>query len=414
MMVLPRVNVIGAGFSGLVSAYYLVEAGYEVDLFESSDRVGGLIQTVATPVGRIETAANGMLSSALVEKLCDQVGVELVAASRIGKKRFIFRGGKPQRWPLGVGETFQFLRRVMTARGKQPRLGETVQDWTVRVLGLPAYHYLVTPALQGIYAGNPEEMSAELIFGKFFAEKIKRPPSRFHGSVAPRGGMGELTEKLRHYLIAKGVRLQYRSSPSLRTLKGPVVVATSLPEAVKILAESFPIASQTLGRVQMLPLVSVSLSFPRESPHLDGFGCVFARDEGIRALGVLFEESIFGGRSAEHMERWILGGATDPGVLGLGDEELIAVILQDRAKLLGSKGTEIVSPLATHITRWKTALPHCTLILRDALQSPELGMLATEKEIFLMGNYMGKLGLSGILETASQLPQRLRPRASPL
>jgi protoporphyrinogen oxidase len=37
-----KVCVIGGGISGLSAAYFLLKKGYNVDLYESSDRLGGL------------------------------------------------------------------------------------------------------------------------------------------------------------------------------------------------------------------------------------------------------------------------------------------------------------------------------------------------------------------------------------
>lgn len=43
---LPRIAVIGAGFGGLACAYELSSAGYCVDIFEASNRIGGRVHTV--------------------------------------------------------------------------------------------------------------------------------------------------------------------------------------------------------------------------------------------------------------------------------------------------------------------------------------------------------------------------------
>ncbi|MFM9045117.1 MAG: FAD-dependent oxidoreductase, partial [Solirubrobacterales bacterium] len=40
-----RVAVVGAGLAGLRCAGLLIERGFEVDVFEASDRVGGRVRT---------------------------------------------------------------------------------------------------------------------------------------------------------------------------------------------------------------------------------------------------------------------------------------------------------------------------------------------------------------------------------
>ena len=79
--------VVGAGFSGLVTAYYLARADFQVRICEQSSRAGGLIKTIQTPQGLVETAANGLLNSARLEALCADIGVPLLATRRDGRKR---------------------------------------------------------------------------------------------------------------------------------------------------------------------------------------------------------------------------------------------------------------------------------------------------------------------------------------
>jgi oxygen-dependent protoporphyrinogen oxidase len=395
--------VVGAGFSGLVSAHYLVRAGFSVEIHEASHRVGGMIDSVETDFARIEVAANGLLASPRVEALFEAARVRAVEAGQGGRNRYIFRAGKARRWPLSFGESLALLLKLLFLRGKVPREGETVEEWAKRAVGEPAYRYGVVPALQGIYAGDPAKMSAELVFGRFY-DRGRAKPLRGgkRGTIAPPSGMRALLEGLRRYLEAEGVRFRFGSRPDLASLKKPVVIATSLPAAREILGSSQGAAAAAFASVRMLPLVCVHATFPRESPHLEGFGCLFPRGEGVRSLGVLFEESIFGERSGAHLERWILGGSTDSEIASLSDEEFFAVVRTDRTKLLG-----VDVPLAGRaITRWASAIPHYDLALREALRSPAVEALP-KAGVFLIGNYLGKLGLSGILEEAEKLPMRI-------
>jgi monoamine oxidase len=43
---LGKVAVVGAGFAGLASAYWLARAGFEVRVFEARKRVGGRVHTL--------------------------------------------------------------------------------------------------------------------------------------------------------------------------------------------------------------------------------------------------------------------------------------------------------------------------------------------------------------------------------
>src|SRR4051812_8367951 len=100
---MQTITVVGAGFSGLTTAYFLTKQGLNVRIIEKCDRPGGLIHTLYTEHGLIETAANGLLSSARVEAMCADIGVPLVMTRREGRRRFIYRG-KAKQVPLTIGD----------------------------------------------------------------------------------------------------------------------------------------------------------------------------------------------------------------------------------------------------------------------------------------------------------------------
>jgi monoamine oxidase len=58
---LPRVIVIGAGFGGLACAYELASAGYQVQVFEARDRVGGRIHSLHDLIEGKNVEAGGEL-----------------------------------------------------------------------------------------------------------------------------------------------------------------------------------------------------------------------------------------------------------------------------------------------------------------------------------------------------------------
>ncbi len=401
-----EVSIFGAGFSGLVSAYFLNKAGFQVFIYEKDSRVGGLIQTEETPYGKFETAANGILNSYAFQELTDQIGVELIGVRSVGKRRYFFRDGKALRWPLYLMETVGLLVRLPFLLFKRPKPGETVRDWAVRVLGMPTYIHLLAPGLQGIYAGNPEQLDANLVFGHFFKKSKKLQPPKIRGTVAPRGGMSTLMASLRKDLEDKGVRFFFDSKVTLNEVRGAKVIATSLPSAVELLRVNFSEASTNLSGIEMIPLVSVSIAFSEGTPILDGFGCLFPRDVGIRSLGVLCEEVIFGDRSHYPIERWILGGFSDRKIVTDTRDKILDSILEDRARLYGDK-TLNIQPIHVTLSLWNPALPHYTTELSRALESNPIRDLEEKHGIILMGNYTGRLGLSGILKNAVELPNRI-------
>jgi oxygen-dependent protoporphyrinogen oxidase len=392
---MQTIKVVGAGFSGLATAYFLTKLGFPVQVFEQRPRAGGLIQSFRTPHGLVETAANGLLNSARLEAMCADIKVPLQPTRRDGRKRFIFRD-RPKQIPLSVSEVLSVAWRFAGNLGSlRPRQLETIGEWGRRVVGESATDYLLTPALGGIYAGDPERLSASLIFGRRSLPdhlRTNRPEhARVRGTVAPRDGMQQLIDGLYHFLSDAGVEFSF-NCPATEG-EGPTAVCLSAPAASDYLAAVAPKISEALSRIEMLSIVTITVFYEPDAASLKGFGCLFPRDQGFRARGVLFNDCIFEGRGPAHGETWIFGGALDPQVMELSDQEFAQLIAAERAQFFGRKDDE----LEFHITRWPRALPHYSVNLERILTT----LPAPPPNIRLVGNYLGRIGLAKILERAA-------------
>jgi protoporphyrinogen/coproporphyrinogen III oxidase len=392
---MQTIKVVGAGFSGLATAYFLTRQGFAVQVFEQSPRAGGLIRTIKTRHGLVETAANGLLNSARLEAMCADIKVPLQPTRRDGRKRFIFRG-RPRQIPLHLSEILSSAGRFTTnLRSLRPRQLETIGEWGRRVVGESATDYLLTPVLGGIYAGDPERMSASLIFGRATLPEhlhTNRPEhAKVRGTVAPPNGMQQLIDGLYQYLNDAGVEFSFNYPASEG--EGPTAVCLSAPAASEYLAAVAPEISQALSRIEMLSIVTVTAFYEPEAASLKGFGCLFPRDQGFRARGVLFNDCIFEGRGPAHAETWIFGGALDPQAVELNDEEFAQLIAAERTQFFGRQD----GAMEFHITRWPNALPHYSTDLERILTA----LPAPPPDISLVGNYLGRIGLAKILERAA-------------
>ena len=135
------VTVVGAGISGLLSAYYLDRAGYEVRLIEASDSVGGLIGTISTPYGIAERAANSLLVSGPVCELCNELKVPLRGVQEGSSNRYIWRKNRCRRLPLSAFELAGVLRRVLFRKGLPPDDSRTLEEWGHHHLGYAGVKY---------------------------------------------------------------------------------------------------------------------------------------------------------------------------------------------------------------------------------------------------------------------------------
>jgi oxygen-dependent protoporphyrinogen oxidase len=394
------VTVVGGGFSGLATAYYLSQAGLPVEIVEKSNRLGGLISTLQTPHGPVETAAMGLKHTARVDALCRDLGLPLLrSALSPGRARYVYRG-RPRRWPLNAGECVSLAARfaAAAARGaRSPRPGEVVDEWGERVLGREATRWLIHPPIQSMYAGDPARLSATLIFGK---REPVRAASR--GVVAPEQGMQQLIDALEHRLRARGVGIRLNAAAAVNGAR-PAVICTSARDAAECLREAAPAASQALSTIDMVPLVRVTAFYPDEKAHQRRRGILCPRGSGIRALGVLFDRNIFPGREGQHCESWIYGGAVDRDVVHLSEEALGAAMDGDREVLCGRH----VAPAARLVHRWSAALPHFDL----QLESVRARGFDLPKGLFLVGNYVGGIGVTTLVEQAAEVAERVRATA---
>jgi len=396
---MKQITVIGGGFSGMATAYYLAQNGAAVTLIEKQQRLGGFIGTLQTDQGPVELAASGIRSSARVESLFAELGLPLVQTKKESKARYLYRG-RPRQFPLGPVETMEMGLRLagslITGRVR-PDPAETMDGWSSRVLGAGASRYIVGAALQGIYAGDPARLSASLIFGK----KEKPAKGAVQGLVAPPSGLSELIDALENKLLALGVKVR-KGESATEDLSGTVVVCTSSKDAAGLIRKRAPEVAESLDSIEMLPLTRVTAFFPASENTIGGFGILFPRGQGVTALGVLFNTNIFPNRGAGHSESWILGGAQHPEVMDLDDDALFNLVARDRARVYG----RTVTPVAIYPQRWPLALPHYDVALEQLLRK---GFKLPE-DTFLAGNYLGGIGLPVLLEKAWTVAHQVKQR----
>ena len=401
---MKAVTVVGGGFSGLATAYYLSLAGIPVEIVEKTDWLGGLIATLQTPHGIVETAAVGMRSCARVDAVCRDLGLDMLFSARSFRRAGYIYRGRLRRWPLSAWESMSLVTRFATATAtgaRSPRPLETVEQWGARVLGPGATRWLAGPALQGRYAGDPARLSASLLFG---SPDLPGPRAR-QGVVAPVGGMQQLIEALERRLRTREVSIRLNAAP---TLDGstPAVICTSARAAADCLRDVAPAASQALSTIGMLPLVRMTAFYPEEATPQRGRGVLFPRGGGdIRALGVLFNRSIFPQRTGAYSESWIYGAPwivtswTSPTTISG------AAMDRDRHVLWGRD----VRPTSRFVHRWCEALPYYDL----QLESARARGFDLPKGVFLVGNDVAGIGLPMLLEQAAAVASQIREMVSP-
>jgi oxygen-dependent protoporphyrinogen oxidase len=310
------------------------------------------------------------------------------------RRRYIFRDGRPRRWPLTAVETAGAAARFGRAwvgRQVRPRETETVAAWGARVLGPAATTWLLAPALQGIYASPPAALSAAALFGK------GRP--RGGKLAAPPRGMGELMDRLQAGVEARGATFAFgrRVRPEEIERGRATVICTDAPAAARLLAPHTPALAAAVARIRMVSIVTVTAFYTPHADDLRGFGVLFPRGSGVQALGALFNAEIFTGRSDLRSETWIYGDL-DAAALQGTDAALIAQIARDRTALTG----RAEPPLASYVIRQIGALP----VYDAAVLEAQAALAGLPAYLTLAGNYLGRLGVSSLLSGAADAAAR--------
>jgi len=423
----PEVIIIGAGFSGLTLAYFLLKHNIRSTIYEKSDRTGGLIGTLPTGnpnLGFYETAANGMLQSPLALQLFTELKVPLASPVPTAQRRFIWRKSL-RRWPLGLGETVTLIKKtlfkfIFNKNALRPRPLTRLEDWGKEHLPSAAQHFLLETALQGIYGAHTRDLSAQLVLGGLFDSTRKR----YRGLIAPQGGMQQLIDALTQYLLDRGVQVHLNSpinsfalnsltkKPPSAPLEStpshasssplPFAICLKPPEAGQILEHLCPSTTELLKKIKMHNKTTCTIfykEFPKNKKQW-GFGCLLPPSANPQwPLGILMNSFIFSGRDSCYSENWIFSDAAESRFRNSSEPEIFQFLQECRHGIFGE--TLPISEIG--VKHWTPALPCYDLTLEEVLQD-----LNPPPGIYLHGNYLGQIGLTAILERSQNLALKIQ------
>jgi oxygen-dependent protoporphyrinogen oxidase len=387
------VAVVGGGISGLTTAFHLARSGRRVAVLESSERVGGAIETYADGTWRFEMGPNTVLESdESVSRLIRDSGLEgeKITAAPAAKRRYLYKGGVLVPLPGGPGG---FLKTPLFPLGaklrllREPWIGkppgdteESIAQFVRRRLGTAFLDYAVGPFVSGVYAGDPERLSVRWAVPKIHALERKygslirgafarrKGPAPGGAMISFREGLEELPRRLAREIgdVRTGVAAQrvVRADGGFRveTSAGPVeaervVLAVPADVAARLLDEATSGASRLFGEIPYAAVALVSLGWRRaDVGHpLAGFGFLAPRKEGLRVLGCLFTSELFPGRSPEgHVAlAAFAGGRTDPEIVGWDDERIVSTVVGELRGPLDLQG----EPAFQLVRRWPRAIP---------------------------------------------------------
>jgi protoporphyrinogen/coproporphyrinogen III oxidase len=453
-----QVAVIGAGISGLACAYRLQQLGLDVSVFESNSAAGGMIDSVERDGFLFEAGPQSFQGTPALLELIRELGLEeLLQKADARAPRYILLHGHLRKIPMSPQALLASTLLNPVSRWKiasepfkksqPPTEEESVAAFVRRKFGHEILEYLVAPFVSGVYAGDPEKLSLKAAFptldewerqyGSVLRGAMKsRPPkekrtaaptlcSFAHGVAAlPRAMAAKLGDAL-HY-EARAVSVDFARQPGALAAAAPaceirivqndqeqpvnanaVVIATPAYIAAHLLEAFSPHLAQTLSGIAYAPVAVVACTYYRQQvgDPLEGFGFLVPRGEKVRTLGTVWNSSLFPGRAHEGSVTItsFIGGATDPDIMNLHEENIAAIVTEENARILGITGP----PVEIAVWKYPRALPqynlghgHIVEAIRDAERaSPGL---------FFAGNYLEGPAVGKCVENGFQTAEAVR------
>ncbi|MBN1651524.1 MAG: protoporphyrinogen oxidase [Bacteroidales bacterium] len=375
-----KVAIIGAGITGLTSAFYLKKAGIPFRIFEKSDRIGGVMQTKTDGTFLYETGPNsGVISHAeMADLFSDLKGkCTLEIADDASGKRLIWKGKSWHALPSGLfsaittplfslSDKFRVLGEPFRKKGNNPL--EDLASLVKRRLGNSFLDYAIDPFILGIYAGNPAYIvpkyalpklyNLEQNYGSFIGGAIKkaRIPKTEDDLKANRkifsakGGLKNLIAALAEEIGSEHIQLNtsIQIVDSAFTVRindknehfSDVIYTGITPNISDLMPFIDTKHFEPLEKLHYAKVVEASIGFKNwQGIKLDAFGGLVPFKEDKNILGVLFMSSLFKNRAPESGALFTVfsGGIRKAYLAELPENELKTIIGNDFKEMMGLK-----------------------------------------------------------------------------
>jgi oxygen-dependent protoporphyrinogen oxidase len=389
-----RIGIVGAGLSGLATAFYVKRTRPDADLvvFEANPRPGGAMHTEVIEGFRFEAGPNGFLTNKpdclqLVQDSC--ASERLLPSSDLARKRFIYTDRlhrMPESPPLFVQSKLlswpQKLRMAGEVFVPARRTGpdESLRDFGNRRLGAGFTSVFLDAMSAGIYGSTPDKLSVAAAFplvvalereygGLFRGMIAKRKKEAGPGGVltSTKGGISTLANHLRGVIEAEwrfndpvqtvervGAGFRITSTAGVAEVDRVVICATSYAAASMVQPLDTDLARR-LAAIDYSPIAVVGFGYRSLPDPLDGFGLLTTSSARLPILGVLWDSSIFPDRAPPGCKsiRVLLGGQRNPELV---DQDEAGLIRTARAGLEKSMGLTQDADV-TFVKRWDRGIP---------------------------------------------------------
>jgi oxygen-dependent protoporphyrinogen oxidase len=455
-----QVLVIGAGISGLTTAYALQTAGISTLIVDSAPRPGGVIQSIKRDGYLIECGPQSFSGSVQIDSLCHELGLQNEQLSANPKApRYVLIDGVLTPVPMGpsllassffAGGTRSAVLRDILGSSRPPEADESIAAFVRRKFSTKLLDHLAGPFVSGIYAGDPEKLSLRAAFPKLYEAEMKfgsvirgfRKLSKANQAKVEdkaknssllqsfRDGNETLVRALAEDLderlicrteISQVVALEPSLEPfaprfqvTSRTPKGTeifeaerLVLAVPTDAAAKLLSFFDSEFATQLSGIEYAGVAVVSLGYNRDqiSHSLDGFGFLVSRSAGLSVLGTVWNSSLFPGRAPDGhvLLTSFVGGATNPSATVQSADDLTAQVHREILPILGIRH----APEFSNVTIWPRAIPQYNLGHSARIAAVE-ATRAKFPGLFFTGNYLEGPAIGACVERALRIANEIR------
>ncbi|MFN3694250.1 MAG: protoporphyrinogen oxidase [Ignavibacterium sp.] len=448
------VVVIGAGISGLTSAYLLSKKGFDIRILERKSEVGGSIESVKENGFLFDRGPNSALETTpIINQLVEELNLreELLYANKAANKRYILRNNELHALPMSppaLVKTKLFSAKAKFRLLAEPFIGksndgyyQSLAEFVKRRLGQEFLDYAINPFVAGVYAGKPEELSVKSAFPKLYAleekyggliigtirsirERKKRAEKSKQSAkmLSFKSGMIALPKAIADYFgdklilsaevvsvdkTADGYIVSYRHNGIDEAIACDAVLSTVPAFVAGDLFSKFNENFKThCDSIYYPPVLVYFLAYNKKDikQPLDGFGFLIPEKENKSFLGALWNSVIFPFRADDKFATFTLfiGGSRNPEFVKEDRKKLLDKVRNEFEQLMKISGEQVYS---SH-RFWEKAIPQYNI----GYIEHERFFDEFEKQnpgLFISGNFRGGISVGDCIKNAELVAEKI-------
>lgn len=450
-----KVIIIGAGLTGLVTAFYLKKRGIPFVVLEKNSRAGGVIQTHREKGFSFEAGPNtGVIGHPEVAELFEDLEgyCKREIADERAKKRLIWKNGKWEAIPSGLlggiktplfsmKDKIRILGEPFRKPGTNPN--ETLSEMVKRRMGQSFLDYAVDPFIKGVYAGDPDYIipryalpklyRLEQEYGSFIGGSIKKKRKEKDPRLkkatrevfSAEGGLENLIRGLveasgkENILLncqnikveprtSGGFKVRYSRNNKAEETDGESVVTTTgsyaLPSILPFIEKE---RMQKINNLQYARVAEIAYGFKEwKGFELDSFGGLVPSKEKRDVLGILFPSAFLKGRAPEGgaLLTTFIGGVTRDELMNLSDEDLLITASSEVQKMMGLKD---FAPDLVRLFRYEHAIPQYGLSTGERLKAIE-EVQNKYSGLIIAGNLRDGIGMADRIKQGVEVAESVK------